>query len=252
MNVNNDKKEQSEDNTQQKWVRRHSKEIAITVISFVSTVVIGGLIIPYAFQQIENSQKELEIKVNLIKGMAEAVMDPVGKVQVLEQDFAGYYPRNMLSEPGNITMTNERLELIQEARLIEPQLRSYFPERNFSIAKEWNSVAAIAYNFVSLYSVHDPVNRTKIIGDIYRFFVNSTVIDLLTNKIELDPERQKYQTSYFERLFGENLTAIEDLSNRNGDRNKYKETYFKIQELIKERFDNLSKTILDSRIPQYR
>jgi hypothetical protein len=236
--------------TRQNWIRRHAKEIIVTIISFVGTVVIGGWVIPSAIQQIENNQQELEIKVNLIGEMTEAVMEPVGRVQVLEQNFSGYYPKSMLSEPRNIMMTNERLELIEESRLIEPQLRSYFPEGNFSLAREWNSIAAMAYNFLSLYLVDDPADRTKIIRDIYRFFDrNLTTIDLLIGGTEVDSEREDSQASSIEKLFGKNLTA--DLSDRTGNRSKYRDAYYNMQGQIKERFDNLSKMILDTRIAQY-
>jgi hypothetical protein len=62
------------------WWRTLLKELIITGIG----LVFGSLLIPYIFAEIQNSQKELEIKTGLIKEMNPAIMDSIMVVQVLE------------------------------------------------------------------------------------------------------------------------------------------------------------------------
>ena len=49
-------------------------------------MLFGSLVIPFIFADIQNTQKELEIKTGLIKEMNPAIMDPIMMVQVLEQE----------------------------------------------------------------------------------------------------------------------------------------------------------------------
>lgn len=275
MDTNNDVNLQTRDDRHRKigwkgWLSEHLKEIIIGLV----TLGVGSYIIPTIFNTLENIQKELEIKVDLIEQMTESAIEPIGIVQVLEQNRSDSYPRILLSEPSNSVITKERLELIQEARLIESQLRSYFPYDNSSVARDWNNVAAPAYNFVSLYSVDDPADRISVTRDIYRFFVEDTTIIVIlsngtANKTDVlidylnfnmtSPEDNNKLEEFKEKLFGENLTVIEDLSKRTElynstnpkDREKYRVAYNTVHDLIKEKFDRLTETILKTRIPGY-
>jgi hypothetical protein len=177
----------------------------------------------YIFAQIQNSQKELEIKNDLIKEMSSAIMDPIMMVQVLEQGRRN----DTIIDLGNSTienvLTDERLKDIQAARLIESQLRAYFPY-NLSLARDWNNIFAIAYNFANLYLEDDEVKRGNLIGEIYRFL-----------NIKQDS----------------NVT--EELKDRSiNNKDDYRHNSEHLQNLTKAKYDNLTKSILTNHIPEYR
>jgi hypothetical protein len=185
-------------------------------------LLFGSLIIPYIFGEIQNSQKELEIKTDLIKEMNPAIMDPIMMVQVLEQGRRN----DTIIDLGNSTvesvLTDERLKDIQAARLIESQLRAYFPY-NQSLARDWNNIFAAAFNFVNLYLLDDEVKREDLVKEIYRFLAIT-----------------------------EDSNITEHLKNRVSNKDDYRTSFFKLQEQIKGKYDNLTKLILTNHIPEYR
>jgi hypothetical protein len=185
-------------------------------------LLFGSLIIPYIFGEIQNSQKELEIKTDLIKEMNPAIMDPIMMVQVLEQGRRN----DTIIDLGNSTvesvLTDERLKDIQAARLIESQLRAYFPY-NQSLARDWNNIFAAAFNFVNLYLLDDEVKRADLVKEIYRFLAIT-----------------------------EDSNITEHLKNRVSNKDDYRTSFFKLQEQIKGKYDNLTKLILTNHIPEYR
>ena len=196
------------------------KELIITGLS----LLFGSLVIPFIFTEIQNSQKELEIKTDLIKEMNPALMDQIMMVQVLEQERRNDTDIDL----GNVTdlgvLTDERVKGIKSARLIESQLRAYFPYNLESIARDWNNIFAAAYNFVNLYLEDDEVKRGNIIGEIYRLLAIS-----------------------------QNYNVTEELKDRS-DTNKadYRNGSEQLQNLIKIKYDNLTKLILANHIPEYR
>jgi hypothetical protein len=154
--------------------------------------------------------------------MNPAIMDSIMMVQVLEQERRNDTEIDL----GNITdesvLTDERVEGIKAARLIESQLGAYFPY-NLSLARDWNNIFAGAFNFVNLYLLDDEVKRGDLVKEIYRLLAIT-----------------------------EDGNVTEHLKNKLSNKADYRISFFKLQEQIKGRYDNLTKLILTNHIPQYR
>lgn len=127
---------------------------------------------------------------------------------------------------GNTTdvgvLTDERVKGIKVARLIESQLRAFFPY-NLSIARDWNNIFAAAFNFVNLYLDDDEIKRENLVKEIYRLLAIT-----------------------------EDNSVIEHSKNKLSNKDDYRGSFFKLQDEIKWRYDNLTKLILINPIPEYR
>ena len=122
-----------------------------------------------------------------------------------------------------VVLTDERIKNIQTARLIESELRAYFRD-NTGIARDWNNIFAAAYNFVNLYLENDETKRSNLINQTYRL-------------LQIPP----------------NATVVEDLTNRSIlNKHNYSKSFFQLQEDIKRRYDDLSRSVITNRIPEYQ
>ncbi|MGB7661605.1 MAG: hypothetical protein WBL67_02630 [Nitrososphaeraceae archaeon] len=119
-------------------------------------------------------------------------------------------------------LTDERVKGIKVARLIESQLRAFFPY-NLSIARDWNNIFAAAFNFVNLYLDDDEIKRENLVKEIYRLLAIT-----------------------------EDNSVIEHSKNKLSNKDDYRGSFFKLQDEIKWRYDNLTKLILINPIPEYR
>ena len=194
------------------------KELIITGIG----LVFGSLLIPYIFAEIQNSQKELEIKTGLIKEMNPAIMDSIMVVQVLEQERRNDTEIDLGDTTDESVLTDERVKGIKAARLIESQIRAYFPY-NLSLARDWNNIFAAAFNFVNLYLLDDEVKRGDLVKEIYRLLAITEDSDVTLH-----------------------------LKNKSSNKDDYRSSFFKLQEQIKGKYDNLTKLILSNPIPEYK
>lgn len=185
-------------------------------------MLFGSLVIPFIFTDIQNTQKELEIKTGLIKEMNPAIMDPIMMVQVLEQERRNDTKIDLGNTTDEGVLTDERVNGIKVARLIESQLRAYFPY-NLSIARDWNNIFAAAYNFVNLYLDDDEFKRENLVKEIYRLLAIT-----------------------------QDSNVTEHLKSKLSNKDDYRRSFFKLQNEIKWRYDNLTKLILTNPIPEYR
>jgi hypothetical protein len=185
-------------------------------------LLFGSLVIPFIFADIQNSQKELEIKTGLIKEMNPAIMDPIMMVQVLEQERRNDTKIDLGNMTDEAVLTDERVNGIKVARLIESQLRAFFPY-DLGIARDWNNIFAAAFNFVNLYLDDDETKRENLVKEIYRL-------------LAITPDS--------------NVT--EHLKSKLSNKDDYRISFFKLQDEIKWRYDNLTRLILTNPIPEYR
>ncbi len=185
-------------------------------------MLFGSLVIPFIFADIQNSQKELEIKTGLIKEMNPAIMDPIMMVQVLEQERRNDTKIDLGNMTDEAVLTDERVNGIKVARLIESQLRAFFPY-DLGIARDWNNIFAAAFNFVNLYLDDDETKRENLVKEIYRL-------------LAITPDS--------------NVT--EHLKSKLSNKDDYRISFFKLQDEIKWRYDNLTRLILTNPIPEYR
>lgn len=155
--------------------------------------------------------------------MSQAIMDPIMLVQVLEQGRRNDTIVNLGNSSSEVVLTDERIKSIEAARLIESQLRAYFPYDNHSIARDWNNLHAAAYNFVNLYLLDDQDKRIDQINEIFRFLAIT-----------------------------EDKNITEGLKDRStSNKHDYRKSFLELQDQIKQEYDNLTRSVLTNRIPEY-
>lgn len=150
-------------------------------------------------------------------------MNQIGMVQVFEQGRRNDTKIDFIdSSSETIAFTDERIKSIQMARLIESELRAYF-RSDIGIARDWNNIFAAAYNFVNLYLENDDTKRQGLINQTYLF-------------LQIPP----------------NITVVEDLSDRSLlNKHNYSKSFFQLQEDIKRRYDDLTRSVVSNHIPEY-
>jgi hypothetical protein len=174
------------------WVQNlfFSREFILLIFG----AIITSFLIPYIFQQSQNHQKELEIKANMIKQISESTMNPIALAQIFEGE-----KRNdssiVFSRPSNVTLTNQRIEILKTGAVIKSQILSYFPETD--IARSWDNITGAVYNFLRLFPEDNIENRRYIIVEaIYPnlvIYINKSTVDGLSNR-----SSSNYTDAYFE------------------------------------------------------
>jgi hypothetical protein len=198
-----------------------SKELFLLVLG----AVITGLLIPVYLQQSQDFQKELEVKTNLVKQIADTTSRPITLVQALEQTRRGDKSTEFANDT-NITLTAERLNVLRIGSVLKSQLETYFSKTD--VPAKWQNLTTATHNFVRLYSYDDFEIRKNLTAGIYKL-------------LGKDPEKTETELT------------INQTSNRDPEaNNEYGIGFGKLVDLLNAEQDNVIGNITIHKIPAYQ
>lgn len=209
----------------------------ITIGSIVTAITVFGILFGVWYslysQDLQNKQKEFEIKTGLRTEMIGAISKPVSLAQQVESNIRNNTPPVEFSTNNRVVLTEANSGILESKQSIGEKLNSYFPS-DANLSQKWTKTVDATYNLVGLSLVDKNTTRManinkQILPNLEKVLDNKTFFH---NGIRINDTR-----------FMEKFVSI--LSNqRTNNTDAYPTAWNKLVELIFQAQQNLSKTIM--------
>lgn len=142
-----------------------SHTITIASVVTVLGVITGlfGLWYPFYSQQLQDNQKEFEIKTGLRTEMIDAISKPISLAQQIESKIRNNLPPVNFSKPDIEVLTETNTGLLESKQSIGEKLNSYFPT-DANLSHKWSKTVDATYNLVGLSLIDKNTTRMATIN----------------------------------------------------------------------------------------
>jgi hypothetical protein len=149
-----------------KWKRISSHQLRHPLLAVVVGGAISAVLAPYITEHLQNYQKELEVKTDLVSRISEATAAIATSAQLFGIKYTNY---TVQQQDANDAY--QKWEISSAA--IGSQLRAYFPDTQLD--QDWGNYSEIMADFFSLSLTNDACHRLEHVQKIQMYMFDNIV-----------------------------------------------------------------------------